>query len=402
LSRGEVGRGEEGKKRPGDRETVGMAAGRPVGNHSVALRVAALWASGWRGLLRQRPTPRFQVSYTRENCPLMTLTAHAPEVLVLVGPTAVGKSGVALELAPLLNAEIVSADSVQVYRYLDLGSAKPSSTERRRVRHHLIDVVDPDEPYDVVRFRTEARAAIEDIRARGKLPLIVGGTGFYVRALLREGELPPQGADPAVRHRLEAEASEYGLARLAARLAELDPAGAGRTDLRNPRRVIRALEIYETTGRLQSSYRGLDKAAPLRYNSASFALSMPREALTQVIDERVGRMITAGFEEEVQSLLGRGYSPRLPSLQALGYRQWLQHLSGGLTREEATALWKRETRRYARRQMTWFRREQGVLWFEVLPPVPERETARRIAAAWKEAAHPAIPCQGETECRKAR
>jgi tRNA dimethylallyltransferase len=201
---------------------------------------------------------------------------------------------------------------------------------------------------------------------------------------------------------LEAEAAECGLARLAARLAEVDPEGAGRTDLRNPRRVIRALEIHETTGRPQSSYRGLDKDGGLRYNAAFFALSMPREKLNLVIDGRVDRMVAAGFGREVQSLLNQGYSPRLPSLQALGYKQWLLHVGGRASVEEALSLWKRNTRRYARRQMTWFRGEPGVLWLEVRPHLPPAETALRIAATLRAAGGQQAPHQGDKECREAR
>jgi len=301
------------------------------------------------------------------------------EVVVLVGPTAVGKSRVAMELAPLLNAEIVSADSVQVYRYMDLGTAKPPAEDRARVPHHLLDVVDPDQPYDVVQYRRQAREALEEIAARGKLPLVVGGTGFYVRALLREGELPPQGADATVRERLEADAERHGNEHLLRRLQEVDPEGAARIDRHNRRRLVRALEVYETTGRPQSSFRGLDKGAPLRYNAASFGLTMPREQLHRVIDDRVDQMVAAGFDREVQSLLDRGYSSELPSLQALGYRQWLLQLEGRLSRDEALSLWKRDTRRYARRQLTWFRAEPVARWLEVSPDAHPDQVVSEVA-----------------------
>lgn len=298
-----------------------------------------------------------------------------PELIVLVGPTAVGKSHVALALAGRMEVEIISADSVQVYRYLDIGSAKPSPAERRRVPHHLIDVVDPDEPFDVVRYRELARRAVAEIHARGRVPLVVGGTGFYVRALLREGELPPAGADPQVRRRLEQEAERRGLGSLFARLQEVDPVTAADIDPRNPRRLVRALEVYETTGRPRSSFRGLAKDAPLRYNAIFFGLSRPRDILFRRIDQRVDRMLVAGFDDEVRGLLARGYSPALPALQSLGYKHWLPAVGGQRTQAEAVALWKRDTRRYARRQQTWFRAEREIEWFTV----PVDETAETVA-----------------------
>jgi len=302
------------------------------------------------------------------------------ETIFLVGPTAVGKSAVALELAERLGAEIVSADSMQVYRGLDIGTAKPTSEERARVRHHLIDVCEVDEPFDVKRFVELARAAI----ASCKRALVVGGTGMYIRAL-RQGLFEGPSRDAALRARLEA----MSAAELFAELQRVDPQTAARIDRRNPRRLVRALEVFYTTGKpiLQwqtqwENKRGSD-AAP------AFGLLRERADLVARIERRVEAQMAAGWLEEAGRLLARfparcsvtGMTQHWTALQAAGYRELIAHLRGELTLPEAVTLIKTRTRQLARRQMTWFRREPGLRWIPVAADEPPRKTAERI---WEE------------------
>lgn len=293
-------------------------------------------------------------------------------LLVILGPTAVGKSRLALALARRLGGEIVSADSAQVYRHLDIGTDKPSAEERAAVPHHLVDVVDPDEPFSVWDFQRLARAAIADIGARGRLPLLVGGTGLYIRAVIRRGyAFPPAPPDPGLRAALAARVEREGWEALHRALRQADPEAAARIDPRNVRRVIRALEVYLSTGVPFSRWvgggaRSPDAAeGPPLYDALLVGLTREREDLYRRIEERVEAQLRRGLVEEVRRLLARGYDPGLQSFQALGYKEVIAYLAGRVPYDEMVRLLKRNTRRYAKRQWTWFRREAGVHWFDL-------------------------------------
>lgn len=302
----------------------------------------------------------------------------ARPLLALVGPTAVGKTALSLELAEALDGEIVSADSRQIYRHMDIGTAKPTPAERARVPHHLIDVVDPDQPLTLAEYQRLAYAAIADIHRRGRLPLLVGGTGLYVRAVLEGLRIPAAPPDAALRARLEEEAAAAGAAALHARLAALDPAAAARIDPRNVRRVIRALEVCLSTGRPISEQQ---EAEPPPYRVLRLGLTRPRPELYARIDARVDAMIAAGLVDEVRELLARDYSPHLPALSGLGYRQIIRYLAGELSLEDAVQEIKRKTRRFVHQQQTWFRPDDPrIRWCDLSTTSPAQIIA--IARAW--------------------
>ena len=282
-------------------------------------------------------------------------------LVVILGPTAVGKTAVGLRVAEQIDAEIISADSAAVYRGMDIGTAKPTAEERARVRFHLIDVADPDEPFTAAKFRELALEAMRDIQARGKRVLIVGGTGLYLRVLLHGFSLAPPPRDPTIRKRLQQEASEQGLLALYARLQQVDPRAAARIHPNDAVRIMRALEVYEMTGKPLSEWQ---RRAESELPALKFGLTLPRPLLYQRINARVDQMMAQGFLQEVQNLLSRGYNKDLPALKGLGYRHLIAYLMGEMGLEEAVALWKRDTRRFAKRQMTWFRREPGVQWLD--------------------------------------
>jgi tRNA dimethylallyltransferase len=297
----------------------------------------------------------------------MPSTEQGLPLVVLVGPTAVGKSELAIELALRLEGEIVSADSRQFYRGMDIGTAKPTPAERQRVPHHLIDVANPDEVWSLAMFQRAAREAIRDIHSRRKLPLLVGGTGQYVRAVTHGWEIPPAAPSPRLRQVLEAWAGEVGPAGLHARLAVLDPAAAAVIDPRNLRRTIRALEVIFSTGRLFSSQR---QSGPSPYRLSMVGLMRPRPELYARIDARIEAMFAGGFVDEVRRLLESGYSPSLPTLSAIGYREVVAYLQGEISMEEAVTLMKRRTRDYVRRQANWFRLDDPEIhWFQAGPGV---------------------------------
>lgn len=250
---------------------------------------------------------------------------------------------------------------------MDSGTAKPTREERARVPHHLIDVADPGERYDVFRYQRDARAALDDIAARGHVAVVVGGTGLYVRALLDGLDLAAVPTDPALRTRIEADAEREGAEALHRRLRELDPAAAARVDARNVRRVVRYVEAALLTGGLSASWRR-DGATPAR----KIGLALPRATLIAAIEARVRHMVDAGVLDETRALLARGLDPTLPSLSGHGYIHWARHLRGELRLDQAIALTVRDTRRYSRRQMTWFRRDGAIVWVDptVEDPLP--------------------------------
>ena len=284
-----------------------------------------------------------------------------PRVAALVGATASGKTAVALALAAGLGAEIVNADSLQVYRELDIGTAKPTPAERARVPHHLVDVADPPEPFDAARYCREGRAVLADLHQRGVPPLVVGGTGLYLKALLYGlfGEGQPQ---KWIRERLGRELHGLGLPVLHQRLTALDPATAARLHPNDTYRILRALEVMEATGRPLSELFAAHRFRDCPYRVLKLGLILPREELNSRIEARVAAMLAQGFLLEVEGLLAR-YPPDLKPLNSLGYRHLIRFLQGGWSWEEAVERLKIDTRRYAKRQLTWFRADPGVKWF---------------------------------------
>ncbi len=293
-----------------------------------------------------------------------------PPLVAIIGPTAVGKTALAIALAPKFRGEVVSADSRQVYRYMDIGTAKATPAERSAVPHHLVDVVDPDEVYTLADYQRDAYAAIAAIHARGGLPLLVGGTGLYVRAALGGFAIPRVPPNAAVRHRLEAYAREHGGDALAERLRAVDPAAAARIDPRNVRRIVRALEVYEVTGQRFSE---LQQQTPPPWRVLQIGLTLERAELYRRIDERVDWQIEHGLVEETEGLLARGYSCDLPALSGLGYRQICSYLRGELSLAAAIAAIKTRTHRFARQQYTWFRLDDPeIVWLRAGPEAVER------------------------------
>lgn len=291
-------------------------------------------------------------------------------LLFLIGPTAVGKTETALQLAEQLNGEIISADSRTFYRGMDIGTAKPSLAERARVPHHLIDIADPDESWSLAEFQAAVYALVDVIHVRGKLPIMVGGTGQYIHALTEGWVIPQQAPDPRLRNALEQWAEIIGGEQLHAGLAKLDPDAAVLIDWRNVRRTVRALEVIFRTGQRFSAQR---QWGPARYRNILIGLTRPRAALYERIDARIDQMIAAGWVEEVRGLLARGYSPELPAMSAIGYREIVQALQGAYALEEAVLQIKRKTRQFVRRQANWFKPDDpDIQWFEMQEGVVER------------------------------
>jgi tRNA dimethylallyltransferase len=277
--------------------------------------------------------------------------------VALVGPTASGKTRLALELAERLELEVVSADSRAVYRWMDIGTAKPTLAERRQVPHHLIDVVDPDEPYTLAHYQDQALAAISRIAARGKLPLLVGGAGLYVSAVCDGLALP--NVEPDAEFRAQMELLDWQTLR--AKLRAVDPASAERIDPKNVRRVIRALEVSHVTGRPFSEWQ---KPVPSSVNATLVGLRLERAELYARIDQRIDAWIASGFVEEVRGLVERGYAPTLPSMSGIGYREIARMLNGETDLADAVAQIKQATHQYAKRQMTWFGRDARIHWLD--------------------------------------
>ena len=288
---------------------------------------------------------------------------NLPPLLVLVGPTAVGKTAMAIQLAERLNGEIVSADSRYLYRYMDIGTAKPGPAERGRVPHHLIDVTTPDLAWSLAQYQAEAFSTIQAIHARGRLPILAGGTGQYIRAVVEGWQPPPTAQTPELRNQLEQRLIVDGLDSLVAQLRELDPDSARTIDVFNPRRVIRALEVVLMTGR---SFVGQRRKLAPRLSIHTIGLSLPRTLLFARIDQRVDAMMASGLVDEVRGLIARGYSWELPALSAIGYRQIGQYLREECTLDEALEHIRRDTRVFVRRQANWFKPDEpSIHWFDV-------------------------------------
>ena len=286
-----------------------------------------------------------------------------PPTIVVLGPTATGKSALGLALAERLGGEIVNADALQVYRGFDLGTAKPSSEERSRVRHHLLDVAEPEERFSAGEFARRARAAIAEIALRGARPIVVGGSGLYLRALL-EGISPIPPGDREARRRLLRRLEEEGLPALHEELGRSDPATAARLPAADTQRILRALEVVETTGTPLSEWIARRPYGEERLAAVRVGLTLPRALLYDAIARRVDCMVERGWVEEVERLLSRGLSPSAPAFQAIGYRQIARHVAGEWSLEHALEETVRATRRYAKRQMTWFRKEPDIHWLD--------------------------------------
>ena len=287
---------------------------------------------------------------------------EAPVLVIVLGPTAVGKSRVAVDLALRFGSEVISGDSIQVYRGFDLGTDKPSAEARRGVPHHLIDIVGPEVQFTAADFVREALAAAEGIAGRGRLPIVAGGTGLYLKALC-DGLFPGPGRDPALRASLEAEAREKGLEALFRRLEAVDPEYARKIRGRDRIRIIRALEVHAATGRPISEHFRATESPVKGRTVVRLGLRLEREEINRRIDARVDRMFERGLVDEVRGLLERGVPETAPPFRALGYSHVLRHLRGEIGRDEAAALTKIDTHHYAKRQMTWFRKMAGVVWF---------------------------------------
>ena len=285
-------------------------------------------------------------------------------LVVLTGPTAVGKTKLSISLAKALNGEIISADSMQVYKYMNIGSAKITEKEMDGVPHHLIDVLSPFEEFHIVRFQELAKKAMEDIYNRGKTPVFVGGTGFYIQAITKDIDFTEGEEDKQYREELSRLAAEKGNEFLHEMLREVDKKSAEEIHANNVKRVIRALEFYKENGFPISQHNEEQKQNETPYNLAYFVLNAPRELLYERIDRRVDEMMESGLVEEVQKLKDMGCRREMTSMQGLGYKEILSFLDGEVPLNEAVRILKRDTRHFAKRQLTWFRRESDVIWVD--------------------------------------
>lgn len=283
-------------------------------------------------------------------------------IVVLTGPTAVGKTELSIQLAKAIGGEIISADSMQVYKYMDVGSAKITPEEMDGVRHYLVDELEPFDEFHVVKFQEYAQKYLNEIYAHGKIPIIAGGTGFYIQALLNDIDFTEQESDSAYRKELEALAEEHGNQYLHDRLKEVDPESAEAIHPNNRKRVIRALEFFQETGGKISEHNAKEQMRTSPYNFAYFVLNDERSHLYKRIDARVDKMIEDGLEAEVRRLKEMGCTKDMVAMQGIGYKEMLSYLDGSYSLEEAVYIIKRETRHFAKRQITWFKRERDVIW----------------------------------------
>lgn len=290
------------------------------------------------------------------------MTLETKPLVILTGPTAVGKTALSIQLAKRIGGEIVSADSMQVYRGMDIGSAKVMPEEMDGVAHHLIDILEPDEEFHVVRFQEEARTCIREIHGRGHIPILAGGTGFYIQAVLYDIDFTETQCNQEYREALENIARQQGAEVLHQMLAGVDPASAVAIHANNVRRIIRALEFYHETGTMISAHNEEERSKSSPYCFAYFVLNDERSRLYENIDRRVDLMLEKGLLDEVEALRQKGYHKDMVSMQGLGYKELLAFLEGENSYDEAVRILKRDTRHFAKRQLTWFRRERDVIW----------------------------------------
>lgn len=307
-----------------------------------------------------------------------------PKILVIVGPTASGKTRMAVELAQRHNGEVISADSMQIYRTMDIGTAKPTKEEMGGVPHHMIDVADPEEDFSVARYVEMAARCVDDVLARGKLPIVAGGTGLYIDSLLSGRTFASFSPDSALRGELERELEEKGGQAMLEALAQVDPEAAQRLHPNDHKRIIRALEVYRSTGKTITQHNRETQAIPPRYDALTIGLAFQdRQAMWRRIDQRVDEMVAAGLEDEVRRLLTSGISPKCTAMQAIGYKEFTQALSGEMTWQEAADVVKLRSRQYAKRQLTWFGRNPNTRWVRWDDP-PEFEQGRRASTEYME------------------
>lgn len=293
----------------------------------------------------------------------MSKAEEKPKIVIICGPTGIGKTSVAIDIASAVNGEIISADSMQIYRYMDIGTAKPTPEEQSRVRHHLIDIIDPDENFNAAQFSEKAHEKIAELCNGGILPLVVGGTGLYIKAAVH-GLFDAEVVNLDLRKRLKKEADISGSCLLHKRLAACDPDAADRIHPNDTYRIIRALEMVETTGKTISEHQVDHGFKDKRYRVLKIGLSMERKKLYKRIDQRVDIMIEKGLVDEIKGLLTQGYSENLKSMQSIGYRHMIDLINKRLSWDETLRILKRDTRRYAKRQMTWFNADPEIVWLQ--------------------------------------
>ena len=307
------------------------------------------------------------------------MTNEAPKVAVITGPTATGKTALGVILAKELNGEIVSADSMQVYRRMNIGTAKVTSEEMQGVAHHMIDVAEPSENYNVARYVKEADACVQDILSRGKLPIIVGGTGLYIDSLVAGRDFDDFSSDKALRLKLDEKYDAFGGEVMLKELSVYDPERAKKLYPSDKNRILRALEVYYVTGRTITAHDEETQKAPKRYNAAVIALSFEnREDLYKRVDARVDLMAQAGLFGEVRAILESGVPEKCTAMQAIGYKEAAMAIRGEISEDEAIEIIKRESRRYAKRQLTWLRRKEGIGWL-LWETAPDFERGRRFS-----------------------
>ena len=293
------------------------------------------------------------------------------DLIVITGPTASGKTAMSVEVAKVLGAEIVNADSMQIYKYMDIGTAKPTVEERQGVPHHLIDIVNPDEQFSVARYCQCAKQAIDSIHAKGKPAVMVGGTGLYVDSLVNNIQFSEIEPDEQYRTKMDLLADEKGNGHIYNMLMEIDPGSAKKISVSDRKRIIRALEVYHLTGKTITWHNEQSKSVPSPYNTTMFAIDVEREVLYDKINRRVDIMMNMGLLEEVKSIIDMGIGKDTTAMQAIGYKEIVQYLDGEITLEEAVDKIKQGSRRYAKRQLTWYRRNEKVNWVKSIDEVFE-------------------------------
>ena len=300
-----------------------------------------------------------------------------PTAIIICGPTGIGKTSFAIELAQIFKGEIIGADSMQIYRKMDIGTAKPTPADRAKIQHHMVDIVDPDEAFDAETYATRALSIVNALHKQERLPFVVGGTGLYIKSLLY-GLFDTRPADKEIRIRLKQEAEKEGRAVLYERLKKVDPVTAGNVHVNDIYRIVRALEVYEASGTPISDFQQRHGFQESRLISLKFGLHMEREQLYDRIDGRVDMMIHAGLLDEVKHLIEAGYGSELKSMQSLGYRHMLDFLDGRLDWAEAIRTLKRDTRRYAKRQMTWFKADKEITWVDPVVSIEVKNKVREF------------------------
>jgi len=312
-----------------------------------------------------------------------------PNVIVICGPTGIGKTAAAINVAEAFGGQIISADSMQIYRYMDIGTAKPTPEEKARVPHYMIDIVDPDEDFDAAMFAEIARKKIAELHENHIPAIVAGGTGFYIKSLVH-GLFQGVTADSEIRTRLKQEAEVNGGECLHERLRWYDPDTAAKIHPHDIFRIVRAIEVYELTGKPLSEYHETHQFAEEPFHVLKIGLDMEREMLYERINRRVDAMIAAGFENEVRKLLDMGYSPELKSMQSIGYRHLAEFIQGKMSYEEAVRTLRRDTRRYAKRQMTWFKADPQIIW---IPPENSYEIRTLVKKKFSHLINNVVLCQ---------